>query len=79
MAYTALDFEITRSFGDKQMVKSESSLLGCSKDGVKLLFERFALTKRPVGLLLVTKDDMIEHRLGHAQCRNHLPIHFNAL
>lgn len=79
MTYAALEFEITRSFGAKQMVKSELSLLCCCKDGVKLLFERFALTKWPVGLLLVTKDDMIEHRLGHTQRRNHLPIHFNTL
>lgn len=79
VGYAALEFEITRSFGAKQMAKSKLSLLGCCKDGVKLLFESFALTKWPVGLLLVTKDDMIEHRLGDAQCRNHLPVHFNAL
>lgn len=38
------------------------TLLGCSEDGVKLVFECFALTKWPVGLFLVTENDMIQHR-----------------
>lgn len=55
------------------------SLLGCSEDGVKLFFERFALAKRPVGLFLVTKDDVIQHSLRHAHCGDHLAIHFYTL
>lgn len=62
-----------------QTRKNQLSLLCCCKDGVELVFEGLALTQGPVGLFLMTEDDVIQHRLGNAQRGNHLPVKFAAL
>ena len=52
---------------------SHLSVLGGSKDVVKLLLQHLPLRQRPVGFLLVHKDDVLQHRLADAHQLGHDP------